>query len=126
MRNLLALGAAGLLGFAGIGWYLGWYRVQTTPTADGHRQISIDLNTPKIKEDVGKGKEKLRDFLSSDDNGPAQVTPSNNANPPPSGVTPAGFQRSNDGGVVLPANDNSAPFAPQPPSGSSPRLPTPR
>lgn len=78
MRNLLALLAAGLLVFIGLGWYLGWYRVQTSPSADGHRQINVDVNTKKIAEDVGKGvnrsKEAVRDFLDRDDNGgsPAQ------------------------------------------------------
>ena len=131
MKNLLALGAAGVIGFAGIGWYLGWYKIQTTPTADGHRQISIDLNTPKIKEDVGKGKEKLRDYLNGDDNtppgssSPGTSTPSGNPNfnPPPS-TTPTGNPRSGDGGFFLPTSSES--FKPAPPTGNLPRLPTPQ
>jgi hypothetical protein len=72
MRNILALLAAGLLVFVGLGWYLGWYRVQSTPTNDGHRQINIDLNTKKIATDVSKGvsngKEAVRVFLDKDGN----------------------------------------------------------
>ena len=75
MRNLLALLAAGLLVFIGLGWHLGWYRVQSAPSADGHRQINVDLNTKKIAEDVSKGvtksKEVVRDFLDRDDHGSA-------------------------------------------------------
>ena len=116
MRNLLALGAAGLIGFAGIGWYLGWYKIESSPTSTG-RHISIDLNTPKIKEDVGKGREKLRDILNDDDS-PSNTPPSSSNNP----VQPAGYQPGNDGGFVYP--NNNPPFTP--PSGNSPKLPTPR
>ncbi len=116
MRNLLALGAAALIGFAGIGWYLGWYKFESTPTATG-RHISIDLNTPKIKEDVGHGKEKLRDILSDD---------KSSSNPAPGApVTPTGFQPTGDGGFVYPPSGNP-PFTPVPPSGTAPKLPPPR
>jgi hypothetical protein len=109
MRNLLALGAAALIGFAGIGWYLGWYKIETTPTATG-RHISIDLNTPQIKKDISHGKEKLRDILADDK--------SNSNAPPQSGVTPTGYQQPDYG--------NNPPFTPVPPSGTAPTLPPPR
>ena len=126
MRNLLALLAAGLIGFAGIGWYLGWYRFQTTSTPTGSH-ISIDLNTPQIKKDIGRGKDTLRDYLNDDKStSGAPPVPGSAPIPPTSPVTPAGFQRTNDG-VVYPANnDPMPPFAPVPPSGTTPRLPTPR
>jgi hypothetical protein len=108
MRNLLALAAAALIGFAGIGWYLGWYKFQTEKTSTG-RHISIDLNTPKIRDDVNKGREKLRDFLSDDDGAPQQNSPSVQQIPstsPGGGVTPTGFQRTPDGGIVYPPVPN--------------------
>ncbi|MBX9680469.1 MAG: lactonase family protein [Gemmataceae bacterium] len=52
MRNLLAMAAAGLLVFAGLGWYLDWYRLQTSTTPDGRRQIAVDLDTNKVRTDV--------------------------------------------------------------------------
>ena len=104
MRNLLALGAAALIGFAGIGWYLGWYKIETTPTSTGPH-ISIDFNTPQIKKDVGQGKEKLRDILTDD---------KSSSNPAP--VTPTGYQQ----------NYEPQLFTPVPPSGTSPKLPPPR
>ncbi|MBV8399875.1 MAG: hypothetical protein JOZ17_14210 [Acetobacteraceae bacterium] len=55
MRNLLALLAAGLLAVAGLGWYLGWYHVTSSPAANGHQQISIDLDQKKITTDIRKG-----------------------------------------------------------------------
>ena len=64
MRNLLALAALLLLTFLGLGWYLGWYKVQTAPSGNGHREIQIDLDTNKIKGDVIKEENKLHDILT--------------------------------------------------------------
>jgi len=118
MRNLLALAAAALLAFAGIGWYLGWYKIETNATSSG-RHISIDLNTPKIKEDVGKGKERLRDILDDDR---SNSSPASNQQPniqplPQTDAQPTSFPR--PGG-------NDSPFRPVPPGGTSPMLPPPR
>jgi hypothetical protein len=125
MKNLLALGAAALLGFAGIGWYLGWYTFESTPTATG-KHISIDLNTGKIKQDVGTGKEKLRDYLSGDDKNPSvsnSPAPTQTGNP----VTPTGYQTQGGNDFPYPTSSNSnPPIVPVPPSGTAPRLPTPR
>jgi hypothetical protein len=65
MRNLLAFFAAMLLMFLGVGWYLGWYKVQSAPAPPGHRAVNIDVHTDKISEDVRKGKEKLSNALES-------------------------------------------------------------
>lgn len=110
MRNLLALGALALLGFVGFGWYLGWYKVQSTPTADGHRQIQIDLDTNKFKTDVAKGENKVHDILSN------TGTP----NQPSTSGTPTGFQSKDDGLFIFPASNST------PPSGNSSSLPPPR
>jgi hypothetical protein len=75
MRNLLALLAAGVLAFAGAGWYLGWYHVQTTPTSDGHREIKVDVDTKKIREDVSegvsKGTQKVEEWVNQKNGQPA-------------------------------------------------------
>jgi hypothetical protein len=63
---MLALAALALIGFAAIGWVRGWYSVKTTPTASGGRNINIDVNSPKISEDLSRSKNKLRDLLTSD------------------------------------------------------------
>lgn len=114
MRNWLALIAAALLIFLGLGWYLDWYRLKTTPGDDGHRQINIDLNTNKITEDVNKGREKVSGWWTPKDQG------QNGGNPNPNGQTvtpgrPTSFQ---------PNNGEKTP-TPTPPSGG-PRLPTPQ
>ncbi len=43
MRNILAFLAAGVIILGGLGWYLGWFRFQSAPTADGHREVKIDV-----------------------------------------------------------------------------------
>ena len=61
MRNLLALLGAAVLTFAALGWYLGWYSFQSAAgTADGHRSVTIDVNTRKIGADIRTGGEKLQ------------------------------------------------------------------
>jgi hypothetical protein len=59
MRNLLAFMAAVVLTVAGLGWYLGWYRIHSAPAADGHRNVNIDLNTDKITEDIHRAERKI-------------------------------------------------------------------
>jgi hypothetical protein len=109
MRNLLALAALALLAFGGAGWYLGWYKIQTTPTADGHQKIQIDLNTDKIKTDVAKGENKVH----------ALITETQGSNPQTPNGTATSFQPAPDGSFVFPASGST------PASGTS-TLPPPR
>jgi len=70
VRNLLALAAVLVLAFAGIGWYRGWYKVETEPSTPGHQSVNIDFNRDKIVEDsaksVKKVEEKLQKVLNQD------------------------------------------------------------
>jgi hypothetical protein len=61
MRNLLAFAAAAVLTVAGIGWYLGWYKVNTAPQSDGHRRVEIDINSDKVQHDLEKGERRVLD-----------------------------------------------------------------
>ena len=64
MRNFLAFLAAVAITFAGVGWYLGWYKVESLPATDpGHHKVTIEVDTKQIDEDIHKGKEKVRDAL---------------------------------------------------------------
>ena len=63
MKNLLALLGALVVTFAAAGWYLGWYQVQSTTDANGHREVNIDLNTKKINQDINKGVEKIEKVI---------------------------------------------------------------
>lgn len=98
MRNFLALLAATFLLFVGLGWYLGWYRVQSHPAPDGERRIDIELNTKKITEDVGKAGKKakaaLNDFLDDDQKAKTVVAPKQ------VNAQPTGFRFNEDGSVT--------------------------
>jgi hypothetical protein len=59
MRNLLAFLAAVTLTVAGLGWYLGWYKVENTAAVDGHHNVNIDVNTDKITEDIHRAEKKI-------------------------------------------------------------------
>jgi hypothetical protein len=71
MRNTLAFVAALALVVAGLGWYLGWYHVQTSPGRAGHQTINIDINAGKAARDIhhaeeqvlDKGKDKVHDLV---------------------------------------------------------------
>ena len=116
MRNTLALLAAGVLAVAGLGWYLGWYQVKSTPLPDGHRAINIDVNAQKIVEDVNKeikqGSQKLDEILHSKGGQssivpagvvPTVVTPTAR----PDGVAPSRFRV--EGGVLIDTEGVSLP-----------------
>ena len=62
MRNLLALLAAAVLAFAGVGWYLGWYQVDSQTSTSGHQNVNIDINGSKIISDVKKGKQVVEEM----------------------------------------------------------------
>jgi hypothetical protein len=84
MRNLLALFGAAILTFAVLGWYLGWYKIQSEPAPAGHHNVNIDVNREKIAEDVHKGvqkgEEKVESILEKDkkkaDTKPQSAAPS--------------------------------------------------
>ena len=63
MRNLLAFAAALVLAFAGIGWYRGWYKVESEPSKAGHQSVNIDFNRDKIAEDSAQGVKKVEEKL---------------------------------------------------------------
>ena len=50
MRNLLAFFAAALIVFAGLGYYLDWYKIDRVPTATGHQQLNIDIRETTPEE----------------------------------------------------------------------------
>jgi hypothetical protein len=63
MRNTLAFLGAAVLTLGGVGWYLGWYDVLVNKTVGGHQKVDIDVNIPKIKDDINKGEEKGKQKL---------------------------------------------------------------
>lgn len=63
MRNLLAFLAAVTLTLAGVGWYLGWYTIQSQPSASGKSTISIEFDDGKIGSDLKKGLQSVEQKL---------------------------------------------------------------
>ena len=51
MRNLLSLFGLLVIGFAGIGWYMGWYKLSVTRGTDGNLEIKTDVDTKKVETD---------------------------------------------------------------------------
>lgn len=68
MKNLLALAAFLVLLFVAVGYFRGWYQIQSSPTQGGGNRVTIDFNSTKIHQDLNKGKEKLKSFLNTDEN----------------------------------------------------------
>jgi hypothetical protein len=66
---MLAFMAAVGLTFVGAGWYLGWYRVEKAPAAEGHRAVHIDIDSAKISADLKKGGERVQGALDNKING---------------------------------------------------------
>jgi hypothetical protein len=112
MRNLLALAAGLVLAFAGIGWYRGWYKVETEPSTPGHQSVNIDFNRDKIVEDSAQGVKKVEEKIqkvlenkqnngSSGDPQKADIKGSISLSPPqPS--TKSDKNSSDSGGPILP------------------------
>ncbi len=69
MKNILALVGLAIVLFVGLGWQLGWYKVATEPTADGHRKINVDLDTKKITTDIKTGTQKVGEVIHPDSKG---------------------------------------------------------
>jgi hypothetical protein len=77
MRNMLAFLAAATLTVAGVGWYLDWFKLHSVPAESGHRQLSIDFDTSKIKHDVHQAEKKIETKLADKN----QSTADTNVNP---------------------------------------------
>lgn len=92
MRNLLALFALLVLAFLGCGYFLGWYKISTTPGPDGQRSVTIDLNTKKIGADIHTGVEKVGDAFDrkTGPQPPAPGVPTSQNPVPPSWWSPNG------------------------------------
>jgi len=95
MRNLLAFLAVAVLAVAGVGWYLDWFKFQSTPTTPGHRSITVDIDGEKISEDVKKGAErgaaKIQETLERRQADHTISTPTVGKETPPASSPPPGF-----------------------------------
>ncbi len=74
MKNILALVGLLVVGFAGAGWYLGWYKLGVEPGTTGHTKVNADVDTDKIKQDVQNGAKKISDFVAPQKSVEGQTT----------------------------------------------------
>lgn len=65
MRNLLALVGAAVVGFGGVGWYLGWYTLKFSKAQDGNVQVQTTLDTNKVTQDLGDGAKRVGELINS-------------------------------------------------------------
>ena len=102
MKNLLALVGLVVVLVAGLGWYLGWYKLSSE---GGH--VKVDVDTKEIRDDLKKGRDAVGKIL--DDNGkPVEASPTGRIidvklpplEPPP--PTTAPLQFNTDGSVKSP------------------------
>lgn len=61
MKNLLALLALVVIIVLVVGYFLNWYSVVGIENQSGGHRLQIDVNTDKIKADLRRGKEKLKE-----------------------------------------------------------------
>ena len=105
MKNILALVGLAVVLFVGLGWYLEWYKIGSTPAPDGHRTFNVDINAQKIIDDEKKAQKKVTDLLNNDPKGtpgprtgvtPVPPTPENKGD-----VQTTGFQFNSDGSISI-------------------------
>jgi hypothetical protein len=86
MRNLLALFGLLIIGFVGIGWYMGWYKLSVTKSSDGNLEIKTNVDTKKVGADSSDALNKLGTVVGNQAEKAAQEA--KNALPPVPAVTP--------------------------------------
>lgn len=79
MRNLLALIGLVVVGVAGAGWYLGWYKLGVDSHDPKHPQIKVEVERDKINKDVQQGvsvvEKEVQGTVTSFPVAPIQVPP---------------------------------------------------
>ena len=65
MKNLLALVGLAVVAFAGVGWYMGWYKVKVDRSASGELQVETKVNTKQVSEDTSNWLQQAGKFLDS-------------------------------------------------------------
>jgi hypothetical protein len=117
MRNLLALFGLLVIGFVGVGWYMGWYKLSVTKSSDGHLEIKTDVDTKKVGADSSDALNKLGTVISNQAEKAAQDAKT--ALPPVPAVTPGPLPQAPG---ITPSTPITIPVAPEMPT-AAPALP---
>ena len=82
MRNLLALIGAVVVGFAVVGWYLGWYQLGVTKSTEGNMNVETQVNTKTVVDDSGAAIKKAGELVGG------HLEKASKDGPPALGTTP--------------------------------------
>jgi hypothetical protein len=64
MRNLLAFLGALIITLVVVGWFQNWFQFRTTANPDnGNRNLTIDINTTKVGDDLNKTEKNVQTFI---------------------------------------------------------------
>jgi hypothetical protein len=74
MRNILAFIGALVVTLVVVGWYEDWFQLRTTPGADGNRNLSIDIDSKKVTDDVKKTENEIQHLLDEHAKAAGQTT----------------------------------------------------
>ena len=120
MRNLLALFGASVLGFGGIGWYMGWYTIQVGRNADGNIHLEANVDQKKVIQDTEERAKQVESFLNTQAQ-KAQQSPQPSApgNTPGPATTPR-VTSSKSGSWLFGSEPAAPPTAQQPAAPATP------
>jgi len=92
MRNLFSLIGFVVVLFLGLGWYLGWYKLDWTTSSDGKTRVQFDVDTKKVSGDVRDGAhraEELIDNIKAKEAADKSKATADDKTPAPDAQTPA-------------------------------------
>jgi len=112
MRNLLALIGLLVVGFAAVGWYCGWYKLNVGKGTDGNLQIETEVKTKKVVEDSSSFFEKLTKIATDQMDKKGQQPTSTPVGIPGPGTAPTAKEKDTfQGGWLLSPEKVSQPTA---------------
>jgi hypothetical protein len=66
MRNILAFLGALVVTLVVVGWYENWFQFRTTPAPDGKRNITVDIDSTKVTNDVEEAEHKIETLIEEE------------------------------------------------------------
>ena len=102
MKNLLALVGLIVVGFGGLGWYLGWYNLAVKSTPDGKYNVAGDVDSKKITDDVKNFGKKVGKVLNDETPGTPSTGSSFVGPPLPPHMQGPPENPARSGGITIP------------------------
>jgi hypothetical protein len=108
MRNLLALIGLLVVGFGGIGWYCGWYKLSVSKGTEGKPEIKTTVDTDKVADDSAaffkRVTQAIRDKADQSAQDAKGAPPAGTPGSTPGPVAPVKDTSSQGGWLFGPAN----------------------